>query len=80
MSSIVVRNLDPDVKRALAARAAEHGRSMEAEARDILGRAARRPRHRNIALAFRAAAEEVGGADELSVPDRTDIARVVEFE
>ena len=38
MASITVRNLDDDVKRCLRVRAAENGRSMEEEARDILRR------------------------------------------
>ena len=36
MASITIRKLDPAVKGRLRARAAEHGRSMEAEARRIL--------------------------------------------
>ena len=36
MASITVRNLDNGLKRRLRIRAAEHGRSMEQEARDIL--------------------------------------------
>ena len=36
MSSITVRNLDPAIKERLRVRAAEHGHSMEAEARRIL--------------------------------------------
>lgn len=36
MSSIVVRGLDESVKKQLATQAKEHGRSMEAEVRDIL--------------------------------------------
>jgi antitoxin FitA len=36
MGSITIRNLDDDVKRRLRVRAAEHGRSMEEEAREIL--------------------------------------------
>ena len=36
MSSITVRNLDPAIKERLRIRAAEHGHSMEAEARRIL--------------------------------------------
>ena len=40
MAQLVVRNLDEDVKRRLQERAARHGRSMEAEVRDILRTAA----------------------------------------
>ena len=36
MASITIRNLDDDLKRRLRIRSAEHGRSMEEEARDIL--------------------------------------------
>lgn len=36
MTSITIRNLDEGLKRRLRVRAAEHGRSMEEEARDIL--------------------------------------------
>ena len=36
MTSIAVRNLDDGLKRRLRIRAAENGRSMEQEARDIL--------------------------------------------
>jgi plasmid stability protein len=35
-SSITIRNLDPSIKERLRVRAAEHGHSMEAEARRIL--------------------------------------------
>ena len=36
MASITIRNLDDWLKRRLRVRAAEHGRSMEEEAREIL--------------------------------------------
>jgi antitoxin FitA len=36
MASILIRNLDDDLKQRLRLRAAEHGRSMEQEAREIL--------------------------------------------
>ncbi|MEU1524473.1 FitA-like ribbon-helix-helix domain-containing protein [Nocardia rhamnosiphila] len=41
MASITIRDLDRDVKERLRRRAAAHGRSMEAEARDILAAAVR---------------------------------------
>jgi len=76
MSTIVVRGLDESVKQQLAVQAKEHGRSMEAEARDILTRAARRP---HIGLALLRAAQAAGGVDGLVVPERTDDARAVDF-
>ena len=42
MASITIRNLDDDVKSRLRVRAADHGRSMEEEARRILRDAVRR--------------------------------------
>lgn len=56
---------------------AKNGRSMEAEVCDILTRAANRP---HIGLALMQAAQEPGGIDDLPVPARTDVARVVDFE
>jgi len=38
LASITIRNLDDEIKQRLRVRAAEHGRSMEEEARDILRR------------------------------------------
>lgn len=76
MSSIIVRGLDDAVKQQLATQAKEHGRSMEAEVRDILTKAARRP---HIGLALLVAAQEVGGVQELRVPARDDAARSVDF-
>ncbi len=40
MATLTIRNLDEDVKRALRRRAADHGVSMEQEARTILGEVA----------------------------------------
>ncbi|MDR5698879.1 FitA-like ribbon-helix-helix domain-containing protein [Agromyces aerolatus] len=77
MASIIVRGLDESVKNRLAAQARAHGRSMEAEAREILSAAVRRP---HIGVALLHAARDVGGVDELPVPERSDAARVVDFE
>ena len=77
MASIIVRGLDDAVKQQLAAQAKEHGRSMEAEVRDILTKAARRP---HIGIALLAAAQDVGGVEELPIPVRDDVARAVDFE
>lgn len=41
MATLTVRNLPDDVHRALRVRAAQHGRSTEAEIRDILEKAAK---------------------------------------
>ena len=49
MASLVVRNLDEDIVRALKRRAAEHGRSAEAEHRAILEAALIKTRRRSLA-------------------------------
>lgn len=77
MSTIIVRGLDDAVKQQLAALAKEHGRSMEAEVRAILTKAARRP---HIGIALLAAARDVGGIDDLPIPVRNDVAQAVDFE
>lgn len=77
MSSIIVRGLDEAVKKQLASQAKEHGRSMEAEVRDILTRAVQRP---HIGMALLAAAQELGGVSEFEIPDRNDVARAAGFE
>ncbi|MFT3875081.1 MAG: toxin-antitoxin system [Propioniciclava sp.] len=76
MASIVVRGLDESVKRQLAAQAKAHGRSLEAEIREILTKATRP----HIGLSLLRAVQEIGGVDGLPVPDRTDRARAVDFD
>lgn len=72
MSSITVRNLDPAIKERLRVRAAEHGHSMEAEARRILQAAlagtSRAPR-RNLYERIHARFAALGGVD-LALPPR----------
>ena len=77
MASIIVRGLDESVKDALAAQAKRHGRSMEAEVREILTRAADRP---HIGTALLELSRDVGGFDEFSVPLRDEQARAADFE
>ena len=70
MPSITIRNLDNDIKQRLRVRAAEHGRSMEEEARDILRRVAgERAPPSNLAVAICA---RVSPADriDLELPTR----------
>jgi hypothetical protein len=73
MSSITIRNLDPAVKERLRVRAAQHGRSMEAEARNILRSTLTEPARlpvRNLYERIRARFEPLGGADDLELPPR----------
>lgn len=70
MASITIRNLDDDIKRRLRVRAAERGRSMEEEAREILREAVgdQRP-PMNLAHRLRARVAGTGGVD-LDIPAR----------
>lgn len=67
MASIVVRNLDEHVKRALVERARINGRSMESEAREILANAVA-PRN-PLRLLHQIAAER-DACVELELPER----------
>ena len=77
MASIIGRGLDDHVKQQLASQAKANGRSMEAEVRDILTKAALRP---TIDMALLSMARDVGGADELPVPARDGVARAADLE
>ncbi len=76
MASIVVRGLAEAVKSRLSEQAKEHGRSMEAEVRDILTRATSRP---HIGVALMQVARDAGPDNELQIPERSDVARAVDF-
>ena len=72
MSSITIRNLDPAIKERLRVRAAEHGHSMEAEARRILQTAlsaSGRRRCANLYERIQALFAPLGGVD-LELPPR----------
>jgi plasmid stability protein len=70
MASITIRNLEDDLKRRLRVLAAEHGRSMEEEAREILRQAVGEVGlPRNLAAAIRARVAPLGGVD-LDLPAR----------
>ncbi len=70
MASITIRNLNDDIKQRLRVRAAEHGRSMEEEVRDILRRVmGDGAPPRNLAAAIRARIAPFGGV-EIDLPGR----------
>jgi plasmid stability protein len=70
MASITIRNLEDDLKRRLRIRAAEHGRSMEEEAREILRHVVTEPATpRNLAASIRARVAPLGGV-EIDLPAR----------
>jgi antitoxin FitA len=78
MAALSIRNLDEQVKERLRVRAALHGRSMEAEIREILTDAVAEPRRGNLATALLERFGELGGVD-LDLPPRAASPRPVEF-
>ena len=71
MPAIVVRNLAPETHRALRARAAQHGRSTEAEVRAILDEAVRPAERVKLGTALAALAAPFGGLDLDTFRDKT---------
>lgn len=73
MASITIRNLDDGLKRRLRIRAAERGRSMEEEVRDILRHVvAETSPPRDLAAAIRYRVAPFGGVD-IDVPPHEPI-------
>ncbi len=64
MRSITIRNVPEEVRRALRVRAARHGRSMEAEIRDILEKAAKPAGRVKLGSLLAAIGREAGLTDE----------------
>lgn len=86
MASITIRNLGDDVKKRLRKQAAENGRSLEAEAREILSRNtygthSRVPQPPKTGLdlfrGIREVVEKYGGV-ELDIPPRTKVRSLFE--
>jgi len=75
MATITIRNLDEKVKRELQIRAVHNGRSMEAEARELISESLRKPsEERNVpeedlGTAIRNLFAPLGGV-ELQIPPR----------
>ncbi len=79
MASLTIRDLDDDVKTRLRVQAAEHGRSMEAEARALLTAAlsGRRP-PRGLGSYIAAQFAQIGGV-ELEIPRDHEPARAADL-
>lgn len=71
MSAITVRNLPDEVHRALRVRAAAHGRSTEAEIRDILERAVKSEGRVKLGSLLAEIGREAGGVDLCVERDKT---------
>lgn len=81
MASITVRNLDDGLKRLLRIRAAENGRSMEQEAREILKAALEEETapERNLGTAIYERFRPFGGV-ELDIPPRDPMREPPQFD
>jgi antitoxin FitA len=79
MATLVIRDLRDDVKARLRIQAAEHGRSMEAEARALLTTALLGRRVEGLGTHIREQFADIGGVD-LAIPARDEPARAVQFD
>jgi len=82
MASLTIRNLDSSIKERLRVRAAQNGRSMEAELRAIIIDAVEtptRPSELNLYDRIRARFEPLGGV-ELELPPRGPMREPPSFE
>jgi plasmid stability protein len=79
MATLTIRDFDDELKAHLRVRAAENGRSMEAEVRAILADALTKPVS-NVGMGSRIRARFSDVAvDPLDLPSRTELPRDVEF-
>ena len=80
MASLSIRNLDETTKKRLRIRAAENGRSMEAEARTILRStlSAQEDSAESFGAAIRRIVEPLGGV-ELELPPREPMREPPDF-
>ena len=85
MASITVRRLDDNVKKGLRRQAAEHGRSLEAEVREILSRSINQPPRApqpktglDLIRPLREFVDKYGGV-ELPIPPRTAMRDIPDF-
>ena len=81
MASITVRNLDDDLKKRLRVRAAVNGRSMEAEAREILrsALAVETAPTKNLGTAIHERFARLGGV-ELDIQPREPMRELPRFD
>jgi len=77
MGTLTIRQLDERTHARLRGRAAEHGRSVEAEVRAILDAAVNLP-EQNLLLSLHASIAKVGGVN-LDLSPRTDQPRQVDL-
>jgi len=77
MPAVTVRNLPEEIHRALKLRAVQHGRSTEAEIREILKEAVHPKARLKIGSELAAFGERLGGLDLSDTRDQTPIEPAV---
>lgn len=78
MAALSIRDLDDEVRERLRVRAAAHGRSMEAEIRDILTDAVSKPdESRGLLATLLDRIGDIGGVD-VDIPTRSTTPRAAE--
>jgi antitoxin FitA len=79
LPTLTIRDVEDDIRSRLRIRAAHHGRSMEAEVREILREAlAKGPNDEKLGTRVRQRFGAIGGV-ELDLPPRAEMPRSVEF-
>ncbi len=75
MATLTIRDVEDELRSALRLRAAHHGRSMEAEVREILRETlAKAPDEQNLGSRIRQRFAAIGGAD-VALPPRDEPTR-----
>ena len=78
MAALSIRDLDDGVRERLRVRAARHGRSMEAEIREILSEAVREPEQADLFATLMNRFADLGGVD-LELPVRSTAPRAADL-
>lgn len=76
MAAVTIRKLPDEVLRALKIRAAQHGRSTEAEIRDILEKASKPAPEKGLGTALWELGQEFGGVELNIERDKTPAGRI----
>ena len=81
MASLTIRNLEEPIKELLRIRAAHHGHSMEEEVRQILRQTLIQDTQlsANLAESIQKRFAQLGGVDDLTIPDREAIDEPHQF-
>jgi len=82
MPTLTIRNVEETVRDHLRQQAARHGRSMEAEVREILAQDLRQKSIKPgvVARAIHKRFAAIGGADDLPLPESVPLADPIVFE